>query len=163
MLKSCSFERQIRKKTATTMNSYVKSWCIKATEALSLAEKQKAERIRKAFLTTQSDAPPRKCVPSKEQEEGKELSGRQLTTEENERLLAAHKEKLHAIKGKISNGEFNYAFEHVETTHSIDKRAKSVTLYRDSFGESGTIVPSSPEFKMPHRAAASKSRDDKSH
>jgi len=55
MLKSCSWESQIKKTTESTMKELVDSWCKKATIALQLAEQNKAQRIRKIESNTSDD------------------------------------------------------------------------------------------------------------
>ena len=139
MLKSCSFERQIRKKTASTMKSYVESWCAKATEALARAEMQKAERIRHSIKA--EDINKTSATPKLKTLRG--ATELDLQTAENERLLAVHKEKLKKIQDEMELGEFQYEFEHVETSHTTDVLDRLATRYIDSFGETGTIIHSS--------------------
>ena len=121
------------------MKSYVESWCAKATEALARAEMQKAERIRHSIKA--EDINKTSATPKLKTLRG--ATELDLQTAENERLLAVHKEKLKKIQDEMELGEFQYEFEHVETSHTTDVLDRLATRYIDSFGETGTIIHSS--------------------
>mmetsp|Transcript_27425 Transcript_27425/g.80663 ORF Transcript_27425/g.80663 Transcript_27425/m.80663 type:complete len:517 (-) Transcript_27425:185-1735(-) len=55
MIKPCTWESQIRKKTLSTVTDLAESWCEKATKALRAAEKRKKQRLREEQLVQKGE------------------------------------------------------------------------------------------------------------
>lgn len=116
MLKSCSWEKQIRSKAISTTNGIVKSWCKKATAALLLAEKEKIQRIKR-------ESSNRNIVSVSKRD--KQIINCKHTfnpTTEKQHLIAAHTKKLTDVQSQISSRYF----EGIELEHERDSIILSI-------------------------------------
>ena len=143
MLKPCSWEDQIRKRTQTTVTDLVESWCKKAKEVLRRTEEKKLERLRREareWRHTVEGHSLGEAAPSAVVEKGgdpvasaadgngpedaaknKRECARSFSDAEKERtkqLIAMHLEKLRELEAKIVLGDLEWCS--VEVEHSAE-------------------------------------------
>jgi len=115
MLKSCSWEPQIRKKASETFTEVVKEWCKSATKALKATEEQKQKRLQLSKEATSdttntkkrvsSVSPPIKLPPTQTPAVAKQAE-----------LFAKHKRNFDQLDQLISIGDLEWCS--VEVMHS---------------------------------------------
>ena len=113
MLKSCSWEPQIRKKASETFTEVVKEWCKSATKALKATEEQKQKRLRLSKEVTNDTtstkrtavSPPIKLPPTQTPAVAKQAE-----------LFAKHKRNFDQLDQLISIGDLEWCS--VEVMHS---------------------------------------------
>jgi hypothetical protein len=108
MLRSCSFESQIRSKSLSTVEDIVSSWSEKARRALQLTLKQKLERMRQTNADDKSVMSYRShSIGSKQTMHGKNSE---------EYLMKTHQKNLKTLEQKGVPGDLQWAC--IETKHS---------------------------------------------
>ena len=111
MLKSCSWEPQIRKKASETFQEVVTEWCKSATKALKATEEQKQRRLRLPKEATNDTTgtkrvlPPIKSPPTQTPAVAKQAE-----------LFAKHKRNFDQLDQLISIGDLEWCS--VEVMHS---------------------------------------------
>lgn len=128
MLRSCSWESQIRSKTLSTMSDWVTSWSAKATQALDLTLKRKLERMREFNDAHQHDAKSLYSYRSKESRMSKHVKaiaispkkqGNRLPTvpgKSRQLLMDIHQNRLKELDKKAASGDLEWCS--IEIKHS---------------------------------------------
>jgi len=124
MLKSCSWEPQIRKKASETFQEVVKEWCKSATKALKATEEQKQKRLRLSKEATNDTTstkrvavpPPIKSPPS------------QTQVAKQAELFAKHKRNFDQLDQLISIGDLEWCSVEVMHSPRLNSSDKSTTF-----------------------------------
>ena len=109
MLKSCSWEPQIRKKASETFTEVVKEWCKSATKALKATEEQKQKRLRLSKEVTSVTISTKRTAVSP-------LITQTPAVAKQAELFAKHKRNFDQLDQLISIGDLEWCS--VEVMHS---------------------------------------------
>ena len=127
MLKPCSWEKQIRSKTLSTMESLVASWSENATKALDLTLKRKLERMR-----VQYHIPDSKSFYSYQSKDSRMFNAKNSVSpvattkgkcqpmspgQTEQALLKIHGKQLKILEQKIASGDLEWCS--IETKHCM--------------------------------------------
>jgi len=127
MLKSCSWEPQIRKKASETFTEVVTEWCKSATKALKATEEQKQKRLRLSKEVTNDTtntkkrvspvSPPIKLPPTQTPAVAKQAE-----------LFAKHKRNFDQLDQLISIGDLEWCSVEVMHSPRLNSSDKSTTF-----------------------------------
>jgi hypothetical protein len=146
MLKSCSWERQIRQKTLSTMTDFVTSWSEKATQALDLTLKRKLEGMR--VLNDAHDTKSLYSYQSKESRITKSVQGitsrakvqanrlPALPETSRQSLMDIHRERLKKLEEKAASGDLEWCS--IELKHCAN--AGESNAYAKVLDETGVLA-----------------------
>ena len=164
MLKSCSWEAQIRKRASDTFTDLVTDWCKTATKALKATEKQKRKRLGMSFYIDDDAA-------KKVTEESSSSSADDATTEadssinattgpnDGSELIARHLRNFQELDNLIAKGDLEYCS--IEVMHS--SKAGKHSAYAqvlESDGIAGSLSKSSTEETETTESSTEESRVD---
>lgn len=123
VLRDCTWERQIKSKTISTMTSMIVKWVENATKALDLTIQRKLERMRcytdKSMISYVSDSigP----TPITHLDHGSVSSQMNFPRQSEQILMNMHQRQLKLLEEKIMTGDLEWCS--IETKHSEEAGA----------------------------------------
>ena len=156
MLKSCSWEAQIRKRASDTFTDLVTDWCKTATMALEATEKQKRKRlglttsemedliIAKKATTEESSSSSSSSDAINEANSSINATTSSSNVNDGSELIARHRRNFQELDNLIAKGDLEYCS--IEVMHS-SKAGKHSAYARvlESDGIAGSLSKSSTE------------------
>lgn len=123
VLRDCTWERQIKSKTISTMTSMIVKWVESATKALDLTIQRKLERMRcftdKSMISYKSDSVgPTQITPLDHSSVSSHVN---FPRQSEQILMNMHQRQLQLLEEKIMSGDLEWCS--IETKHSEDAGA----------------------------------------